>query len=91
LASDSPSHAAALSDRSDAMDADQIADEVENPPGSLNANHSAQTLYFCSDILCLTSPENLSMHIFFFITFLRENTPLYPSLALLSPFVAKRF
>ncbi|PLW44932.1 hypothetical protein PCASD_09166 [Puccinia coronata f. sp. avenae] len=44
LASDSPSHAAALSDRSDAMDADQSADEVENPPGSLNANHSAQPL-----------------------------------------------
>jgi hypothetical protein len=46
------------------MDADQIADEVENPPRSLNANHSAQPLYFCSDILCLTSPENLSMNDF---------------------------
>ncbi|PLW57520.1 hypothetical protein PCANC_02607 [Puccinia coronata f. sp. avenae] len=46
LASNSPSYAAAPSNRSDAMDADQIADEVENPPGSLNAIHSAQSLYF---------------------------------------------
>ncbi|PLW28729.1 hypothetical protein PCANC_26582 [Puccinia coronata f. sp. avenae] len=44
LASDSPSYAAAPSNRSDAMDADQIADKVENPPGSLNANHSAQLM-----------------------------------------------
>jgi hypothetical protein len=64
LASDSPSYAAAPSNRSDAMDADQIADKVENPPGSLNANHSAQRLYFCTDILRLTSPENLSMNDF---------------------------
>ncbi|PLW27172.1 hypothetical protein PCANC_26401 [Puccinia coronata f. sp. avenae] len=55
LASNSPSYAA-LSNHSDAMDADQISDKVENPPGFLNAIHSAQSLYFCTDILCLTSP-----------------------------------
>jgi hypothetical protein len=38
----------------------------------------------------LYKKELYSFH-FFFTTFLRENTPLYPSFALLSPCVAKRY
>jgi hypothetical protein len=35
--------------------------------------------------------KELYFFYFFFTTFLRENTPVYPSFALLSPCVAKKF